>query len=138
MVAEIKVCCLHPFVKDVDSMVKYFCITELPIVKYFVWDEDNPDYLFIGENFYFLPEYWERFRKLYSKAAIRILFSREAIAPDLNMFDYAVVFDKKLSDMDRVSSMPAMLFFRSCMTHGNENIFTEADARAKLDNGLRF
>ena len=138
MTDKLRVCYLHPWVHNVEDIKRSLKIEGTDIADNFVWDDENPDYLFAGDALVSFPEYWEKFKRLAGKAAVRIYTAGEAIAPDLNIFDYAIVFDRKLCDMDRIARKPAMVFFRSCLRPGTENTFTESEAHAKLEGGLRF
>ena len=135
---KIKVCYLHPWVTDIESMKRSLHIEDLPISENFEWDEVNPDYVFATEHVYSNPFDSEKFKRLSKTAAIRIFHACEAISPDLNVFDYAITFDKKLSDLDRIASLPSMMFFASHRKEDQENHISESEARAKLKHGLRF
>ena len=134
---KIKVCYIHPDVKDLESMKGYLPLENFSIED-FVWDDVDPDYFFATEYVYFNHVYFEKFKRLSKTNAIRIFVSGEAIAPDLNIFDYAIVFNKKLSNMDRIASTPAFVYYAGFLREERENHMTETEARAKLKNGLRF
>lgn len=77
----------------------------------FVWDEHNPDYLFVSEIIYYSIQQRKArkiFNKLIKNKPITIFFAGECIEPDFNIYDYAIVFDRKLSYGDRVSRIPTM------------------------------
>ena len=50
------------------------------------------------------------------KGVINIFFAGECLSPDLNLFDYAIVFDNKLRLNDRISKIPAKDFFACRLT----------------------
>ena len=100
----------------------------------FIWDDENPDYLFATEFIYCDRNYAEKFMRLAPKAAIRVFIACEAIAPDLNIFDYALVWDKKMQDRDRIISINAFLWD----FHELDNDFTQEEAIRHLKSGLRF
>ena len=90
---EIQIYCLHPYCYDVNSTLEYMQLSFLLNKYKFIWNEDNPTFLIATEHIYSSPKYRKIFNKLYRKAEITIFFSREAVSPDFNLFDYACSFD---------------------------------------------
>lgn len=100
---------LHPQVSSVDWM---FDFLKIPKEKYhFVWDDKNPDYIIASEWVYYETEFFNKFLALQKPNVINIFFAGECLEPDLNIFDYAIVFDKNLKFEDRISRIPTLQFF---------------------------
>lgn len=119
---EIRIYCLHPAINCLTDMVKYLHIHNLKIINNMVWDEKNPNYLIVSEHIYFNPKYKKKFCKYLKKDNIIFIFmAGECISPDLNIFDYAIVFDRKLIDLDRISRIPPNIFFQESMLNMANN-----------------
>lgn len=131
---KIRIYCLHPEINSVSDLVKYLHIKDLSIITGMIWDEINPDYLIVSEHIYFKPKYKKEFCKYVNRKDIIFIFlAGECIAPDLNIFDYAIVFDRKLIDMDRIGRIPTNFFFRDSMISLNNDI-SEIEASDELNN----
>ncbi len=111
MVKKIDICFLHPAVHSVDDIRRLFHFDERNYGFVFIWNDITPQYLVASECVYYDVGLLERFIALSTEKNIQIFWGGEAIAPDLNIFDYAIVFDKKLKYEDRIASMPNLLFF---------------------------
>lgn len=110
---QIRIFMLYPDAKDLTLFYKFFYIHWAGFANYeFLWDENEPQYLVVTECIYSDENLWEKFKKLYRIAEVCIYRSTESIAPDLNMFDYAVCFDKHLSCDDRIGYIPNRLFYK--------------------------
>lgn len=116
--------------KNIEAVIRTMQIEDLPIVKDFVLDSENPDYLIATPGIYTHIETARTFRKYaYDKnIPIRILFSEEAIGPDFMLFDYAVTWNWNLSYMDRTSRLPPYV---SRAEEVNNLSFSEAKALLK-------
>lgn len=112
---------------------EWFC---LPQDIEFVFDQINPDYLIVSEHIYSDPCQCRTFLRLDSTRRISIFASGEAVSPDMNLFDYAISFDKDFQLGDRIARKPPALFFQnhifSPLTEGC------ADPRAALSAKSRF
>mgnify|MGYP002624552368 CR=1 FL=1 len=135
---KIKVCFLHPDVRNVNDMLTWLHLKSLPFAENIVFDNENPDYIFATDHIYHNLEYAKTFMRLAQKASIRIYFSGESITPDLNIFDYAIAFDKKLSDMDRITSMPANIFWTNLITRTENELTSQEEAKSLLQERKRF
>ena len=77
-----------------------------------IWDSINPDYLFVSENIYTKTKQFQLFKKLYSIKRVIIGVIGECISPDLNMFDYALTYDKRINSGDRIFRLnPYCIFY---------------------------
>ncbi len=123
----IRICILHPQVSSVDWM---FDFLKIPNEKYhFVWDDKNPDYIIASEWVYYESEFFNKFLSLQKPNVINIFFAGECLEPDLNIFDYAIVFDKNLKYEDRVSRIPTLQFFDRYI---NDSFFETVEAPKEL------
>lgn len=83
--------------------------------KYILMPEyKNPDYIIANETIYVYPKIRREFINMVkaNPLAVTIFTPGECIEPDLNLFDYAVVFDKDLKYSDRVYRMPTAVRFK--------------------------
>lgn len=101
MKKQIRVQFLKSFVQDsvvftMDILEKKFDV---------IIDAINPQYIFAMESVYWNKE---NFLELLTsnENAVRLFTCGEAIAPDLNLFDYAFSFDDSLSSKGRVLKIP--------------------------------
>ena len=109
----IKICFVHPFYKSVQDLANHLLIPQ----KYnLVYDDKNPDYIIASEWIYKNKKYYQEFLSLRNDKTINIFLAGEAMAPDLNIFDYAVIFDRDLQCGDRITRMPTIDFFRKRLT----------------------
>ena len=131
---------MHPFAKNnVTDTGNCLNIPEQINSENFIWDDKNPDYIIASEHTYFRKDYWQKFCELVKNNpnAILIFSAGEAITPDLNIFDYALVHDRKLKDLDRV--VHVVYFHEDFINRGNTHTVSKADALNLLHNGkLRF
>ena len=95
-------------------------------------DPVSPDYLIASEHIYVSQTARRWFTKMNDGRRVTIFFGGEAIFPDMNVFDYAVSFDRNLSLGDRVARMPTIDFFHA-------HLFTDQPAapRAHAAEALR-
>lgn len=76
-----------------------------------VYDSKTPDYLIATEHIYFERLAKLDFQRLYAPHRVAFFWSGEAISPDLNVFDYAMTYDKGLALGDRVIRRPMLSIF---------------------------
>ena len=132
----LRVFSLHPKTVDVDSLKQYLRIHEQYDI---VWDPRNPDILFVSEWIYYSKEYFENFRILFDVAKIKVFLTYEAIAPDWNLFDYAVGFDNHLQNGDRfIRLMSPYDLYPKFVSSRKNNIDSIEKARLELDKKSKF
>lgn len=128
----IKIYMLHPFVHDVDSLERYLHIHSCNNLEYeFAWNETEPDYFIASEHIWKSIVYWKKFVKIYRKSKIHIYHAGECNFPNLNLFDYAICFDKHLSCDDRIVRMPTRLFFANLIFDSSNILTLESDSARK-------
>ncbi len=137
---KIKVFCMHPSVKNLTDMIRYLCIEDVKICENFVWDRKEPDYIFVTEHIYLNKKYFDNFLKYYKRTdTIFIFHGGESIYPDLNIFDYAIVYSDKLRCDERVSKIPPEIFFKGVFgSSPNKNTLPFNEAIESLKGGKKF
>ena len=106
-----KILFLHPGAKDISGVRNLLKVDERELGLEFVIDDNCPDYVFASEHIYYDEASIRRFFELQRNHPINIYFAGEAISADLNMFDYAIVFDKHLECEDRIGRIPLLRYF---------------------------
>lgn len=135
----IKIYGMHPFCKDVPSLLKYLKIESLNDLFDFQWSPTGPDYLIATEHIIYNPKYLKEFQRLNTKAKILIYMAGEAVSPDFNVFDYATGFDGNLVNGDRfVQIPPPFSFFDGFLRRDENEISTKEEAMAALKEKKGF
>lgn len=136
MPKTIRIYFLHKTILTLEDSVKYL---GLDTQKHnFVWDAESPDYLFVSEHIYLKKKIYKRFLSMLKPGTITIYCAGECIEPDLNLFDYAIVFDRNLRSADRVARMPAMYFHKASVLEKENSIHTIEEAREELKSKKQF
>lgn len=111
---------------------------QLPPPEYnLVYDSDSPDYLFATEHIYTDNLLRKRFKKLLDGRRVVIYYTSECIFPDMNIFDYAVVFDRTLSLDDRIARRHPISFTASLFS-AELSASTDFDPAAELKRKSGF
>jgi hypothetical protein len=76
-------------------------------------DPVSPDFLIASEHLYVSQKARRWFNAMNNGRRVTIYFGGEAIFPDMNIFDYAVSFDRNLSLDDRICRMPTIDFYHA-------------------------
>jgi len=135
----IKIFCLHPNISCLDEFGDYYHLPE-NILSEMSWDSIEPEYVIVTEHLYKDKDVFKKFKKLYNPDRIFIFHAGEAISPDLNIFDYAIVFDRNLKNDSRIVRIPPMIFYeRSMLPECKKNNLTILQAQKRLESaGLKF
>ncbi len=111
---DIRITLLHPINFSLDDI---YIILGLSKDKYnLIIDNEQPDYVIASEHIYYQREMMEKFIKLQNDSVVNIFYAGECISPDLNLFDYAIVFDRELRLLDRIGRIPTLDFFHKRIT----------------------
>lgn len=121
-----KVLFLHPWVENLEDMLNYLKIQDPDFLRGLTWDERDPDIVFVSEHVYYRPSYMRILRRLYSGNRLFIFHGGECVYPDLNIFDYAIVYSRYLNEDDRIIGIPEQLFFYSINFKPNDYSTEEA------------
>ena len=133
-----KVFCIHPNIQDINSFADYLGIIDTDLIKSLEWDADNPTYLFVSEHIYLNLRMFKKFKKfINNEDIIKIYLAGECIAPDMNLFDYAIVFDRELKDMDRIVRFPPTILHKKSIFQAS-NELDVSTAKNLLKNKNRF
>jgi len=120
-----KICVISQFVKwgCIESVRYFLSFDERKYGLLFVWDEKEPDYLIVDNsiyNDYFRKSLYQKYLKLATLDTVSILFTFECFEPDLNLFDYALVWDADLIHTDRICKVPISIRHKSLFEMGRE------------------
>lgn len=102
------------------------------------WDAAHPDYIFATEQIYSSYKAYRSFLRLYKQEAISIFFAGECIFPDMNLFDYAVCFDRHFTLDDRIGRRPCISFFSQSIFHPMGSALSPSEARKELGRKTGF
>lgn len=97
----------HPC-KNPRQWISWFALDESAFEM--VYDPVSPTYLFGSEHIYLSRHQFRKFLSLLEPGRVSVYFSFEAVEPDLNLFDYAVVHDCRAEIMDRLGRCPVSVF----------------------------
>lgn len=102
----------------------------------FVFDAVDPQYLIACEFNYRQSERMAEFLRLDNGRRVTIFFNGEAIAPDLNIFDYAIAFDRDLACAERVVRIPTRLRFDADVDFGPRDLPSAAGGLRWAERGF--
>lgn len=103
-----------------------------------VHDPVDPDWLFGGEHIYLSSRRMHRFLSLLSPKRLSLYFAIEAVEPDLNLFDYAVIHDRDACNRDRIGRCPVFTF-NNYLGHAYPDLSRGVDdPEAELSKKSRF
>ncbi len=136
MIKDIRIYALDVNINTVEDIKLLFCGCKLDNYFNFIWDDEHPEYIISTEIIYYDDKYARLFKKFHRDDTINIFWTGESISPDLNIFDYAVVFDRNLNDGDRVFRIPSIFRYKEPFT---EKIpYTGLSTKELLDSKFRF
>jgi len=107
----------------------------LPEDYAFAFDETDPEYLIVGEHLYADAARMRRLFDLDDGSRIVVYHNGEAVCPDMNLFDYAYVFDRDATLGDRLCRIPSPAYFDVDERFGQR---TAVDADAELARKTGF
>lgn len=113
---------------------------ELRCVQELEWDEKNPDILFANESIYYYKtqnDVKSSFEKCLNNNPITVFLAGECIEPDLNIFDYAIIFDRNLEN-ERLIRMPTFLRFSHSIFQDENNISSVYEATKEQSKKTSF
>ena len=102
---------LHPAIRSEDDVRRLLRFDEREYGLLFELDNYSPEYVIGSEMIYSNTHYRKMFCDQLKKNSIKVFYAGECVCADLNIFDYAIVFDKHLEYDDRVGRMPTVLYF---------------------------
>ncbi len=133
---NINICALHPDINTVEDIKTLFYGCNLDNQFHFIWDDEHPDYIIVSEMVYYQDKYAMLFKGLMSDTTVNIFCTGENISPDLNVFDYAIVFDRNLCDGDRIFRIPSMAKYATPLL--NDTFVKGLNAKELLESKSKF
>lgn len=110
---KVHICMIDPKVHNIKELYAALQLKDDNKLAYeFVWDEDNPQYIVVTDLIYTNSGVRREFGRLYRDDVVTIFIACECVAPDFNLFDYAICFDDSLAQ-ERVISHVHRNFYRS-------------------------
>ena len=112
---------------DLASALHTLRLDKTDLADRFILDSEHPDFIIFSDHCMIYQEQCRRLRDYLhsSKDAIMILNSFECIVPDLNVFDYALVWNSDLKCGDRIARNIPYIYdiqsddtFKNDLTHG--------------------
>ena len=107
-----------------------------PLQFRFVRDNENPDYLFGTEQLWTDIVARRNFLRLFSYERVIIYFAHECIFPDMNLFDYAIAFDRNAVLGDRIHRIPVLSFYPDDVFERFDIPFKDADSELGRKTGF--
>ena len=101
-----------------------------------VFDSRDPEVLIGTEHLFVDFRARWRFSRLYSPKRLAVFYAGECIAPDMNVFDYAFVFDRDLSLDDRIVRHPTLTFFSGHVFEDLSTARNDASAALRAKTGF--
>ena len=136
---DIYIYVLHPAVNSVEQMIKLFNMSKLSLKYNFVWSKEKPQYVIVSEHIYYKNKYFKELKKYFNEGLILIYWAGECIAPDMNIFDYAVCWDINMQLNDRIVRVPpAKEFFSSFVISDRDNGITKEKAEELFEKKNKF
>ena len=77
----------------------------------FIYDEITPDYVLASQLIYTRKNFFNKLKRYIKQDCIIIYFSGECATPDMNLFDYAIAFDRHLHNGDRIARLSTCRFY---------------------------
>lgn len=126
---------IHPNINNLKEFIDYFKIKDTAVCRRLKWDDISPSIIFVSELIYNLVNTFKTFKKLYIERpeAIFVFHGGEAIDPDLNIFDYAIITSFTLHESERIVQFPSDLFYRNYLPE-ERNMMTYQKAIDKVVN----
>lgn len=135
----IRIYCIHPEVNNLQKMIEYMCIWNESLTSRMIWDEETPEYVIVSENIYRLKKQFLKFKKFYKRKNIVFIASiGECLSADMNLFDYAVSYEKGFSFLDRIGRIPPTYIFQKNTLGFGKNDLTIENARKMLQEKKSF
>ncbi len=133
-----KVYITHPSAKSEEYIKDAFHLTDEQMKRFDMrWDDDKPDILFASEVILYDQSMMAKFRELYPKAGICVFFPGECMAPDLNVFDYAISVEGYDASNDRIYRVPPRRFYSDYIGKDHNSI-SRAEAPKYLKEKVGF
>lgn len=132
---EISITSLHPGLAPRNSENSALGINGDDFGIHFLWKEPGlggVDYVIVSHLLYYNKKIFKQFLFYMHQDVIFIYIAGECISPDMNLFDYAIVFDRQLSMGDRIIRKSTLSYFSaSVFEEYRRQVVTSADINDK-------
>ena len=125
-------------------MIDRLRITDQELIKKFVWDDEDPDYVVMNVGIHLSNKYgWSyvdkflKYAKNKNRKRVFIFETEECVEPDLNIFDYAITYSSDLKCADRVFNLAYASLWDPSSGGIYKNDLTPEIAKSRLNN-LKF
>ena len=135
---DIKITALNPGVNTVDKIQQTLRFDAKANGFNFIWNSQEPDYVLATNSIYTDRKLYKKLIEYKKKGAIVIFFTGECLSPDLNIFDYAIVFDRHLKCGDRIARMSARRFFDISFFDDLLNMLPDKEMVSRKDHFCNF
>ena len=133
-----RICGIYPGIADVMGLAQTLLFDKKDVYSYdLVWDDKEPDILFVSEGILTDHGMLEQFKRLYSSAEICVFAPGECILPDLNVFDYGIGYACNSGD-DRIIRRPNRKFLSSFIAKWENPIKDIKQAKRLLNEKKGF
>jgi hypothetical protein len=125
MLKTIKISILGGKINNLETVRHYLGLKDERQYGFeFVYDEISPEYIVATELIYCEEDLFRRFNKMRhnNPNAVSIFRAGECISPELNIFDYAIGFDRNLTDRDRICRIPFYRYFSASLLVNQKDI----------------
>ena len=138
--SPIRIAHLHRWIShDIESLASALRIKDTKLLGRLVLDDKNPDFIIFSEwcmttidKCNLLKHYLR-----HNRHSVFIFMTGECIEPDLNIFDYAIIFNRDLMCGDRIAhNLPCL--YKRLIDDTIKNDLTSEQACQCLTSGLRF
>ena len=138
--SPIRIASIHNYIPhDIDAIIKALRIKDPELINRFVLDNENPDFVLASESTLIHIEDYTKLKHYLShnSKAVLLLFCFECVDPDLNIFDYAAVWNCDLKCGDRIIHNLPYIWDNDNEDTIKNNI-TYEEARKILDSRPKF
>lgn len=110
---DIRIYAIDSSITNIDALLEKILYRYFPDSRKFnfIWDEENPDYVFVRPFIFGNSRLFKKFKRYYSSNRLMVMFGTEMYLPDLNLFDYAIVYDNQSKSGDRICQFPYITYY---------------------------
>ncbi len=136
---QVHIYMIHPNVHNAQELYSVLQLEHIDELDYeFIWDTDNPRFIVATELIYTDAMNRREFSRMYNEYVVTIFIASECMAPDLNIFDYAICFDDTIGEGRVISHVPRGFYREYISKRENDLAHNMALARKALLNKSGF
>lgn len=136
---KVHICMVDPNIHNEMQLYAFLQLDNVEDLAYeFVWDERNPQFIVVTNRIYMDVEIRKRFEQLCNDGVISIFVACECMAPDLNLFDYAICFDDSVGEGRVISHVHRDFYCEYISKRKNDLAYDIVSARKALLNKTGF